>query len=193
MIKVSHISEIAVRRRHFLCCCFLLSGLQIANIVVAKADSITTLANPTEKDKDGKLSIREWFENYDQIRRSAEMTLFEKLQTRFALERGGDSQTRSGKSNRALAKRMLSKYTKAIADMKKLQAPPETKELHDGYIRYFTDMQQLFVQSFAPESDSDRRQFLLSQRRTLEELDRNNKKLDEELRRQNGIPRHRHS
>jgi len=172
----------------------MFSCLQMATTVVATADPIAPLTSPAEKDQASQPSLREWFEQYDQIRRDAEMTWGEKFQSRGVLERGVDSPNRFfGKNNRALVDRLLSKYRTAVSAMNKLPILPETKELQEGYTQYFTVMQQLFLDSLAKETDSERKECLLSAKITIEELDRKNKKLDEDLRKKNGIPRHRHS
>jgi hypothetical protein len=143
----------------------------------------------TEKNQAQQQSITaaEWFTRYDEIRRRAEMTIVEKLQS-FGL-----AFKKADKRNAALASRMIRKYTTALSAMKELESTPETKELQDGYIEYFTAARQLMtdcldVQEQVPSTN----QSLMSTKRELEELDKKNKKLDAELRRKYVISKHKH-
>lgn len=131
--------------------------------------------------------VTEWFNKYDQIRRDAEMTPAEKLQS-FQL-----AAKKPQRSNAVLASRMVKKYTTALSEMKVLGSIPETKELQDGYVEFFSKARQLFVdyldaQTHVPFTNCT----LISTRKNLENLDQTNKKLDRELRKRYMIPKHKH-
>jgi len=77
--------------------------------------------------------------------------------------------------------------------LQKLQVLQETSELQDGYTQYFTKMLQLFIDNSRVESTSATKQSLASIAKQLQELDKKNKKLDDELRKKYGIPKHKHN
>jgi len=98
------------------------------------------------------------------------------------------------KRNAALASRMIKKYATAASEMKKLQSMPETRELQEGYTQYFIKARQLFTdyldgQKVVPFTN----QSLIPIKQKLEELDKTNKMLDVELRKQYRISKHKHS
>lgn len=135
-----------------------------------------------------KAAVTEWFKKYDQIRRDAEETSQERYQTLFLGENKPDEK------NAALAKDMVGKYTRAAAAMKQLPQVPETRELHKGYLSYFTSARQLFAeflkaQKIVPYTIKH----LVPSKNNLSNLDKANKKLDADLREIFGIPKHKHS
>lgn len=132
-------------------------------------------------------AVTEWFRKYDQIRRDAEETTKDKYQSLFLGEGKPD------RNNAALAVRMFNKYNIALAAIKQLQPTPETRELQKGYTEYFKSARQLFAdflkaQKVVPFNNKP----LLPAKNRLVALDKTNKKLDEQLRKQYGIPRHKH-
>lgn len=134
------------------------------------------------------LSVREWFDRYDQIRRDAEMTMADKWQSMLLQAKKPEAK------NAALATRMSTKYSRALSEMKRLGSTPETKALQVGYIEYFTSARQLFedylvAQNTVPFSN----QSLVPTKKKLELLDRKNKMIDDALRREYIIKKHRHS
>ncbi len=171
-----------------------ISSLQMSGTVEAKsAHSMIKLALSGEKHQTRKPSVSEWFEQYDQIRRDAEMSLGEKLQSRSVVEKGLNPGAKSEKKNGALATHLISKYETAVSAMKKLPVLPETRELQEGYTQYFIKMQQVFVECHKVRKAPATKQSLLSEKKKLEDLDKKNKKLDDELRKHYGIPKHKHS
>ncbi len=166
----------------------LLISLQgVAYAAEDKSDA--TVKAPPEKQDSGaeQLAVAEWFENYDQIRRDAEMTLSDKLQSMRLIA------LRPGEKNIALASRMKKKYAAALSQMQHLTPVPETAELQEGYIQYFTKAEQLtsnYIET--QEKPSNARESILSLKKQIEELDNNNKLLDEKLRAQYSIKRHKH-
>lgn len=97
-------------------------------------------------------------------------------------------------TNAALASRMIKKYTIAIAAMKALPPIPQTRKLQNGYIEYFTTARQLFSRYLvAQKAVPFTNEALISTKRKLQELDRTNKSLDDELRSKYLIAEHKHS
>ncbi len=134
------------------------------------------------------MTVREWFDKYDEIRRDAEMTMADKWQSMLLQARKPEPK------NAALAKRMSSKYSRALSAMKRLGSPPETKALQVGYIEYFSTARQLFedylvAQNAVPFTN----QSLVPTKKKLEVLDKRNKQIDDVLRREYFIKKHRHS
>ncbi len=149
----------------------------------APASSAGPAAKATKKNP----AVTEWFKKYDQIRRAAEETSKDKYQSLFLGENKPD------KNNAALASRMIGKYTVALTDMKRLTPVPETRELQNGYIGYFGSARLLFTdflkaQKTVPYSTKP----LVPSKRRLEVMDKTNKRLDAELRKVFGIPKHKH-
>ncbi len=184
MIKRSHIQSYV-----FILC--LLSGLQMEGKVLAKSEDSNPATMPAPQASN--FGVHEWFEMYDQIRRDAEMTLGEKLHARSALQKRVNSEKETENKSDAVTARIIAKYTAAVSALQKLQVVQETSELQDGYTEYFTKMHQLFVDNSGAESTSATKQSLALEVKQLQELDKKNKKLDDELRKKYGIPKHKHS
>ncbi|MBX9691264.1 MAG: hypothetical protein K2Z81_02700 [Cyanobacteria bacterium] len=133
-------------------------------------------------------TIRDWFSQYDQIRRDAEMTTGDKWQSLHL------NAKKPKPSNAALASRMMAKYETSLTDMKKLKSTGETRQLQDGYIEYFTTARQLFSDYLtAQEALPFTNQALIPTKKKLQELDRKNRRLDDDLRKKYKIARHKHS
>jgi hypothetical protein len=118
------------------------------------------------------LTVSEWFNKYDQIRRDAEMTMADKWQSMLLQARKPEQK------NAALATRMSAKYGRALFEMKKLGSTPETKALQVGYIEYFATARQLFedylvAQKAVPFSNKS----LVPTKKKLEVLDKKTKEL----------------
>jgi hypothetical protein len=129
-------------------------------------------------------AISDWFDKYSQIRREAKMSASDKALA-FRLR-----SLKPDKTAASVACRMIEKYTKASAQMRDMQPPAETKALHDGYLQYFTTARELFQDYVDAQNTVPFPQEALVQRKqALTELDRKNKALDAELRKQYGIPK----
>jgi hypothetical protein len=152
-------------------------------------DSDSGQSDPVSETKvTRKHKIVEWFKKYDQIRREAEMSLADKFQA--LLMATGDP----GKRAFNLASRMSTKYKRALAEIKKLKPEPETKDLQEGYTEYFVKARQVLEEHLAPDSPTRISNKSLEEvRKNLEELDHKNKQLDDDLRKEFHIPKHRHS
>jgi len=158
-------------------------------------DSIHQPAAPTAQEQSSNESIAEWFKAYDQIRRNAELTLGEKLESINL-----DLKAKPSKSSASLAKRMISKYSAALTTIKNLQPLPETAELQNGYVQYFSTALEFFdLYLGQPETVIGTDQCSLPSlnslpelRENLERLDKINKGLDSVLRKKYALPKHRH-
>lgn len=159
------------------------SAIPALSAEVAEVGLLTQSRQPARKN----VAVTEWFKKYDQIRREAEETTKDKYQSLFLSEGKPD------KKNADLASRMIDKYTVALAAMRRLPSPPETRQLHNGYIEYFSSARQLFIdflkaQKMVPYSV---KRFAPAKNR-LEALDKVNKRIDAGLRKKYGIPKHKH-
>jgi hypothetical protein len=135
--------------------------------------------------------VRAWFERYDAIRRAAQMTpeerktadsLMEKKITlllpgfgRFAAQR--------------LLKKQIDRYEAAANAMKELPATPETRELHEGYTRYFSKSGALFHDTLRALNNPLRSKKELEERKAdVASLDESLKTTDKQLRDTYNIP-----
>lgn len=137
----------------------------------------------TASDEDA--AIKKWFSRYDDIRRESEMSFTEKLQSLLLFAKLPD------KRNSELAKRMTERYKTSLKHLKELEVPPETQKLHDGYIEYFSRALKLSDYYEAAERDKMLKP-IKELKKELEELDDQNKQLDETLRKKYQIPKHKH-
>jgi hypothetical protein len=168
----------------------LLSTVNTANSSAKRTsnESATKVDSTEHPQRQRVLTVSDWFGRYDQIRRDAEMTMGDKWQWFFLLDK------RPNKKNAALGTRMLKKYTIALSQMNELGSTPETKELQMRYIEYFITARQLFSNYVAAQKEVPfTNQALAPSRKKLEELDKKNKQLDEELRKKYMIAKHKHS
>jgi len=175
-------------RNYFIALFCLVCFLFPTNTADADTDSTTTETEVTNKP------VTEWFAKYDQIRRDAEMTMGEKLKYGNALKKALKSGGKMSKSTHAFAERMLSKYSAAATAMQALSSVPETQELQDGYIQYFTEMERSFqdcisIQEITPTTAESR----AVTKEKIEKINAKNKKLDDDLRLKYDIPKHKHS
>ena len=142
--------------------------------------------------------VKQWFASYDQIRHKAQMTPQERQKADNLLSKGlsilvpGDEKV----STMNLLQSLVTKYTTAVDQMKKLPLYPETDKLHRGYYQYFTDAKNLFsdylkVQNNLFITDAATGKplagTLLTRKQNLEALELSDKQLDGELRQTYGI------
>ena len=164
----------------------------LAAIPLVSKASESEAAPSAGQEQSAKSTVDDWFAKYDQIRRNAELSLGERFQCRGMLERGLQH-AKANDRNTTLAHKMESKYKAAASAMQDLPILPETTDLQNGYIEFFKQGHQLFLDCIGSEQTAPATgQVLDAQRKKLEVLDRKNKKLDEELRRKFGIARHKH-
>lgn len=177
-------------RNQFVALFSLLSLLSGGSFEIASADSPPS----TNENEEVNKPVSDWFAKYDEIRRDAEMTMGEKLKYGNALKKGLKTGGKLSKSTQEFVERMRAKYEAASVAMKALSAVPETKELQDGYVQYFIEMERTFSECLSmQEVTPDSTQAKSQAKEKLEKLNAKNKKLDEELRVKFDIPKHKHS
>lgn len=158
--------------------------------VVLAAATANPCSTSNEPEKETQLSqkkrVLEWFKKYDEIRRDAEMSLTDKFQA-MLMATGNPS-----KRNVALATKMAAKYKTAHAEIKNLEPIPESRELQDGYTEYFSEAYQLLDKHLKDQDVNPlNNKSFLRVKQHLEKLDNKNKKIDEDLRKEFHIPKHR--
>lgn len=159
------------------------------------ADQAAPRSAPAKGAKANK--VAEWFQKYNEIRHRAQMSPQEKEHSGRLMTAGlaasvfrGPEADADKAASEALLKKMVARYTTAMAEMDALAAPAETKKLHLGYRQYFENARGLFsdylkIQGnlFATDKDGNSIIGQLQQRKTaLETLDAANKDLDAKLR-----------
>ena len=151
-----------------------------------------------QPDKARAATIAQWFQNYDDIRRKAQMNPTEKQKADALMSKAismfipGNDKVEAQK----LLQNLVARYNQAVEDMKRLPLYPETEKLHRGYYQYFTNAKQLFgdyltVQQNPLSTDSTGNPVaasLMPRKNNLESLDQANKALDGQLRAQFNIP-----
>lgn len=138
---------------------------------------------PSQQPQD----VHSWFAEYDSIRRHARMSLKEKLQSRHLVMMVFNPLALFSNEAQPLLERMIEKYSVAIEELGRLQPMEATAELQTGYLKYFQDAKELFVDISEAEDKTaeDRRKIvpvLIERKHRLEALDQKNKLLDARLR-----------
>jgi len=162
------------------------------------AESESDNAVPLEKHKcchrpSEQYDVHRWFHDYDSIRKHAKMSLKEKMQSRHLLILAINPMALFSDETAPLLHKMIGKYSQAIEDLEKLPRLEQTAELQSGYLEYFSQARQLFIDICAAQEDAPIQRHklmpaLIQRRRDLEGLDQKNKELDASLRRQYEIP-----
>jgi hypothetical protein len=151
-----------------------------------------------QADKGKAQAIAQWFQNYDDIRRKAQMNPAEKAKADAMMSKAismfipGNDKIAAQK----LLTSLVARYSQAVEDMKRLPLYPETEKLHRGYYQYFSNAKQLFsdyltVQQNPLSTDNNGNPVagsLMPRKQNLESLDQANKALDAQLRAQFNIP-----
>jgi len=155
------------------------------------ASQATPAANPAR--------VRQWFTQYDQIRRQAQMSPAERQRSDYLLSRGmailmpGEEKIAA----REILIKLVNKYQVAKGAMQALPPIPETLNLHRGYYQYFNNAHQLFsdylrVQDnlFVTDASTGKPVAgqLLQRKAMLEQLRQQIQGLDEQTRNQFGVP-----
>lgn len=183
---------------------FLSSGLIFANFFALTAPAFSQqmvkLAAKTDTQTKSE-KIGRWFEQYDLIRKNAQMSDTERFQSRRLLTEGaaaslfGQQSLEDKQAAARLLSKMVERYQKAYAAMNSLPSLNETKKLHKGYTDYFASAGGLFgdylkIQGNLLATDASGTPIFaqLTQRKAaLEQLDIVNKELDGKLRSKFGI------
>lgn len=146
--------------------------------------------------------IRQWFSQYDEVRREAQMNPADRAKADNLLAKGmsifipGPEKIVTSQ----LLEKLVAKNHNAAEAMKQLRVYRETEKLHRGYYQYFTDAQTLFSDYLAVQNNilvpgADGKPLasqLLARKQGLEQLDQSNKALDAQLRQQFGIAPYRY-
>ncbi len=204
------IKSMHVINKKFLPVCLLATFVLLASPVV-----LSQTNNPAWSDGSGSKgtswagqethvdTIRSWFMQYDQIRRTAQMSPAERQQADQVLSRGlalfmpGQDKT----LGQSLLTDLVRRYQIACQQLSTLQLIPATEQLHRGYYQYFCDARRLFsdylklqedLLAVDPATGQPLASGLIERKQNLELLDQNNKALDQQLRTQYGIPPYRY-
>jgi hypothetical protein len=159
----------------------------------AEDASKTTISSASTSAPSTDEQVRDWFSQYDQVRKNAKMTFKEKLQSKRLIAFAFSPFRVPVSESDQLVKKMATKYAEALESLEKLAIVQQTERLRAGYMKYFRDARQLFLDTCKiPTGDSEQRQKfvddLVARKKKLEELDQKNKALDSELRSQFSIP-----
>jgi hypothetical protein len=150
----------------------------------------------------GDNHVMQWFAQYDQIRRAAQMTPQERMRADNLMSKG--LQIVVPGPEKAITAQLLAKLVNkngvAANQMKQLPLYKETEQLHRGYYQYFATAQGLFSDYLKVQSDILARDQngamiaggLMNRKQSLAALDENNKALDSQLRQQYGVPAYRY-
>lgn len=169
-------------------CIFLLSSVTCVTPTYAQSGS-----SPNTEIAQANQTVVEWFEKYDAIRRNAEMSAGDKLKHGNALKKALKSGDKISAGTKTFVEKMRAKYEAAAAAIKQLPEIPETKELQEGYIQYFTDMEHSFAEITTQDVTPASSQTKAETKANLEKLSAKNKALDASLRTKYGIEKHKHS
>lgn len=179
----------------------LLLGLSCLSFTqTCLAEDAKVAVPPSSETKKQEISeIHSWFHQYDEIRRSAELTTVEKFEMNRTLSKGLHPIVDEGERSKSheLVSRTAASYAAAVVALKKLPPVAETKQLQTGYIQFFGDAEKV-LQKFL--NDQQNRPYtslkedfeLVQQKKALDTLDRENKSIDHALREKYGIPLHKH-
>jgi hypothetical protein len=151
----------------------------------------------------GAVEVQQWFDQYDAVRRQAQMTPEERRKADAMMSQGMNFML--GGPEKAASQQLLSKlvnrYQLACQQLIRLPRIPATEELHRGYYQYFFDAGHLFAdyikvqENLFAVDDSTGKPVagqLMSRKQMLEALDERNKSLDSQLRQQYGISPYRY-
>src|SRR6516162_3701394 len=144
------------------------------------------------------VSVQQWFQSYDAVRRQAQMTPQERAKADAMLSKGlsiivpGPEKA----STQQLLTKLVGQYRTACQQLERLPLLPPTEQLHRGYYQYFSEAQGLFsdylkVQDDLFAVDQNGKPLagkLVERKASLEALDERNKDMDAQLRQQFSIP-----
>lgn len=179
---------------------YMLFGcLFLGNMPVLAHGPVITKSKIASSAEGQQNIVKVWFNNYDQIRRQAQLSPGERQKADQIMSRGL-SIFMPG-ADKALAQNLLTelvnRYDVAAQQMAKLQIIPATEQLHRAYYQYFVQARGLFADYLKlqddllatdPNTGQPVASGLVERKENLAMLDQNNKMLDERLRQQFGIP-----
>jgi hypothetical protein len=146
---------------------------------------------PVPQNLSPQLRVHMWFTRFDDIRERAKMSPMEKAN---ALRLWASSFATTSESDKEDARRLMSslaqRYTRASAELSALKPIPETKQLQNGYAKFFAQAKANF-QSYVTALDHQSTKSVLNKmsvgRQQLASIDVRNKSLDRHLRQRYGI------
>lgn len=148
------------------------------------------------------MSVAQWFNAYDSVRRQAQMNPVEKQRADALLSKGmsmmmpGDDKIQA----RAMLNSMVARYQKASSQLKQIPQLQQTANLHMSYYQYFSTAGNLFadyirVQDNLFQTDTSGQPLaasLLQRKKALEALEAQCKLVDAEVRAQFKIAPYRY-
>jgi len=175
-----------------------------------KTPSRTAVSQPARRveparksETEDRMSVRDWFARYDQIRRKAQMTPTERKEASKLVKKGlprllfGEDRSAA----RTLLAKLIARYQAAVAEMRQLPEISQTEDLQDAYLKYFLTARSLFsdylrVQNspLATDKNTGERVITRLQKRKekLGDLDKSAKSLDRRLRKEFDLPPYRY-
>jgi hypothetical protein len=191
--SIASISHILIVQAFFILmlCAQIQAPVDATNSSTNKKSKLTS--NFTQSDP-----VKNWFNNYDQIRRQAQLSPAERQKADQIMGKGL-SIFMPG-ADKALAQNLLAnlvkRYDIAVQQMAALPVIPATEQLHRAYYQYFVDARRLFSEYLQlqddllatdPNTGQPVASGLVERKENLAALDQNNKMLDEKIRQQYGI------
>lgn len=175
------------------CSLFLVTNSFDMTPVVAQASGAGDAAKGQVHAATPSAKIKEWFSQYDAIRRQAQMNPTERKKADALLSQGISIIIPGPEKLAAqqLLQKLVAANQQAANQLKQLSLYPETEKLHRGYYKYFTtasalfnDYLQLQDNLFAkdPKTGEPVADELTTRKQELADLDEANKRLDSELR-----------
>jgi hypothetical protein len=170
----------------------------------ATDQSASTRELPTQRvvESGPRITVKQWFQAYDQIRRDAQMTPDEKSQSMRLMSNGiTPGATDSDKQlAQDIVNKMVARYSRATTAMRQLPVIAQTQDLHYGYSKYFLEAGLLFqeylkMQSNVLATDGGGKPLIIKlkdRKSELERLDASNKSLDLELRQKYQVASYRY-
>lgn len=152
--------------------------------------AFASLAQPSDNR-----AVSDWFRQYDRIRKNAQMSPEDKSLSRKLLGKGlnplASDEDRS--AARTLVTKMVSKYAVALNEIHRLRPIPQTRSLQSGYTRFFSEAHDLFTTYLSLQnnlfgSKKGNCKTMIEKKHVLDDLDHQNKDLDEQLRKRYNIP-----
>ena len=148
------------------------------------------------------VSVQQWFQSYDAVRRQAQMTPQERAKADAMLSKGLSIIVPGPEKacTQQLLTKLVGQYRTACQQLERLPLLPPTEQLHRGYYQYFSEAQGLFsdylkVQDDLFAVDQNGKPLagkLVERKASLEALDERNKDMDAQLRQQFSIPAYRY-
>jgi hypothetical protein len=179
-----------------------LTLLLLQNCVTGTVLAATTTGRRLAAVPSNSNRIATWFDNYDNIRRQAQLSPADRAEADALLGKGMSILTAGPdkEAAHAMLQKMVGNYAVATGAMQSLPVLPETEPLRQGYYQYFATAKNLFgdyltVQDNFFAQDANGKpviQTLMERKEQLEQLNTYVHDLDDKTRAQYGIPPYRY-